>query len=175
MNLNLIEKSIIPLFLATLLIGGFYWQFPIIYALIIETFTEDKLSILYSHLLIYTFLVLILFIFFINTLNHFFIKSKVFVAVVIVSLLIFYTLSHHIIYDTFQYFLFLQLSENMVMGLTLFIVTTVGYTFYSLFLLLFNKFVPLFHSIILMLIALIYSLFFIDTYCYPISEIVHKF
>ena len=175
MNLTLIEKSIIPLFLATLLIGGFYWQFPIIYALIIESFTEDKLSILYSHLLIYTFLVLILFIFLSNSLNYFFIKSKVFVAVVIVALLTFYSLSSSIIYDVFEYFIFLKLPEDAIMGLTLFIVTTLGYAFYSLFLLVFNKFVPLSHSIILMLITLIYSLFFIDTYCYPISEIVHKF
>jgi len=175
MSINLIEKSLLPLFVATLLLGGFFWQFTTIYPFIINNFSSHKLSVLYSHLIIYTFLVFILFTSFANLLNHFILKSKIFISVTLLVFLIFYALSNTVIHDLLRYFLNLPLSEDAIMGLILFIVTTVGYALYSLVLLFFNRFIPLIHIIIFTLLGLSYSAFFINSYCYPILEIFNKF
>lgn len=175
MSINLIEKSLLPLFVATILLGGFFWQFTTIYPFIIDNLRSEKLSILYSHLIIYTFLVLILFISFSNLINHFILKSKIFVTITIVSILIFYALSTTVIHDLFSYFIDFPLSENSIMGLVLFIVTTIGYALYSLLLMIFNRFIPLSHILIFTLFGLIYSILFINSYCYPILEIFNKF
>lgn len=175
MSINLIKKSLLPLFVATTLLGGFFWQFSTLYPLIIDNFRSDKLSILYSHLIIYTFLVFILFTSFTNLINHFILKSKIFITVTIISILIFYALSSSVIHDLFSYFIDLPISENSLMGLVLFIVTAIGYALYSLLLLIFNKFIPLSHIIIFTLFGLIYSILFINSYCYPILEIFNKF
>ena len=175
MSINLIEKSLLPLFVATLLLGGFFWQFTTVYPFIINNFSSYKLSVLYSHLIIYTFLVFILFTSFANLLNHFILKSKIFISVTLLVFLIFYALSNTVIHDLLRYFLNLPLSEDAIMGLILFIVTTVGYALYSLVLLFFNRFIPLIHIIIFTLLGLSYSAFFINSYCYPILEIFNKF
>ena len=173
--MHLIEKSIIPLLVATLLVGVFYWQFISIYPSLIERFTEEKLSILYAYLIIYAFLILTLFTSLTNFLNHFILKSKTFVAVTMIVLLSFYTLSSDVFYDLFQYFLKLPLSENGIMGLVLFIVSTLGYSFYSVIILLFNRFIPLIHVFVFTLIHLVYSLLFINNYFHPLTEALKKF
>jgi len=175
MSINLIEKSLLPLFVATLLLGGFFWQFTTVYPFIINNFSSYKLSVLYSHLIIYTFLVFILFISFTNLINHFILKSKFFIAVTLLVSLLFYALINHLVNDLLDYFITLPLSEDRLMGLILFIVTTIGYSLYSLILLFFNKFIPLSHIIIFTLLGLSYSAFFINSYCYPIVEIFSKF
>ncbi len=175
MSINLIKNSLLPLFVATLLVGGFFFYFRIIYPSIIETFTSDKLYVLYSHLIIYIFLVLILFTSFTNLVNHFFIKSKIFISVIIITFLIFYSLIYTLIGDLLDYFIKLPLSENSLMGLIVFIVTTFGYAIYSLVLLLFNRFIPLSHIFIFTIIGLIYSALFINSYCYPVLDIFTKF
>jgi len=175
MSITLIEKSLLPLFMATLFLGGFFWQFSTIYPFLIDNFSNDKLSVLYTHLIIYTFLVFIFFTSLANLLNHFILKSKIFIAITLLVCLLFYTLSNSIISDLFHYFLNLPLSENALMGLVLFMVTSVGYTLYSLLLLFFNKFIPLSHIFIFTLLGLSYSALFINSYCYPILEIFSKF
>lgn len=175
MYLKIIEKSILPLFLSTLIVGLFYWQFTYIYPYIIDNFTKDKLSILYAHLFIYIFLVLILFISINNLLNYFFIRSKLFVTVSIIVILIFYTLSYAVLYDVTNYFINYPLSDKALMGMVLFIVGTFSYSLYSLGILFFKDRVPLFHIFVFTLLALVYSAGFIDTYCYPISEFFTKF
>jgi hypothetical protein len=175
MSINLIEKSLLPLFVATLLLGGFFWQFTTIYPFLIDNFSNAKLSILYTHLMIYTFLVFILFSSFANLLNHFFLKSKLFIAITLLSVLFFYFLSSSVISDLFHYFLHLPLSEDALMGLVVFMVTTLGYALYSLFLLFFNKFIPLSHILIFTLLGLTYSALFINTHCYSIWDIFTQF
>jgi hypothetical protein len=175
MSINLIQKSIIPLFLATLLLGVFYWQFTFLYAFLLEKFTEEKLSVLYSHLFIYSFLILTFFVSFINLFNYFIIKSKIFVSVTILTLLIFYALSYTTYVDIFQYFISLPLSDNALIGSIFFIVGTFSYALYSIIRLWIYKFIPLTHMMIFTLLSLGYSAFFIDTYCYPVADILTKF
>jgi len=180
MNLKLIEeitqKSIIPLFLSTLTIGLFYWQFTKVYPFIIEHFTEDKLSILYSHLLIYIFLIHLLFISLTNLINNIIVKSKVFVIVTIVALLIFYTSMYPILKDILDYFMVSNpLSENSTIGMIFFVVGTIGYSLFSMTILFFKKTIPYSHILIFTLLALAYSAWFIDSYCYPIGELLSKF
>jgi len=174
MIITLIQKSIIPLFVATLLLGGFFWQFTMLYGSIIEHFTEDKLYVIYSHLIIYTFLSFTWMLSIIHSLNHLFFKSKTFIAVPLASILIFYTLSYNIFYNLFLYFVEFPLSENALMGLVLFIVTTFGYALYSLLLLFFNKFVPIMHVLIFTLLETVYSLLFINQECYSILDMFNK-
>jgi len=175
MSINLIKKSLLPLFVATLLLGGFFWQFSSIYPFIIDNFTNAKLSVLYAHLIIYSFLALILFTSLVNLLNYFIFKSRFFILVNLLVSLVFYILLNSTINDLFSYFINLPLSENIIMGLVLFIVTSIGYPIYSLVLLFFDKFIPLSHIFIFTLLGLLYSAIFIDSYCYPISEIFSKF
>ena len=177
MNLKLIEKitkkSMIPLFLSTLIIGLFYWQFTKIYPFIIEHFTENKLSILYAHLLIYIFLVHLLFVSLTNLLNNILIKSKIFVIATVLVLLTFYTLMYPILKDILEYFMVSNpLSENSIMGLILFVVGTTGYSLFSMGILFFKKAIPYSHIFIFTLLALAYSAWFINSYCYPIGELL---
>jgi len=175
MSINLIQKSLIPLLVSTLLLGVFYWQVTYVYAFLIENFIEDKLSTLYFHLFIYLFLVLILFVSLVNLLNFFLIKSKIFSILTISMLLVFYALSYSIYVEIFQYLLNFSLSENVIMGAILFVVGTFGYSLYSIFALIFNKFIPLTHILIFTLLGLGYAVFFINIYCYPIINILTKF
>ena len=175
MSINLIQKSLIPLIVSTLLLGVFYWQFTYVYAFLIENFTKDKLSVLYFHLFIYSFLVLILFISLINLLNFSLIKSKNFHTVTISVLLFFYTLSYSIHIEVFQYLLNYPLSDNSIMGAILFVVGTFSYTLYSLVSFIFNKFIPLTHILIFTMLGVGYAVFFINTHCYPVVDILIKF
>ena len=175
MSINLIKKSIIPLSIATALLGGFFWQFPIIYSSIIQNFTEDRLYVLYSHLIIYTFLILILIVSIANLLNYFLLKSKIFIATTLISTLIFYLLSFGVLKDLFHYFIHFPLSESSLMGLVLFAVTSFGYALYSLIYPFFNRYIPLLHISIFTLFGLLYSAFFINNHCYPIGEIWSRF
>lgn len=167
MNLKIIEKSLLPLFLATIFIVAFNWQFTYTYAYIVEQFREEKLSILYAHLYIYTFLVFTLFLFFMNMLNHL-LKSKLFIATITFTLFIFYGFSYEVILDPLSFFKNYPLKDNELMLMVLFVVTTLIYGTYSFLILFFNRFVPLIHSFVFLLIALAYSAWFIDLYCYPI-------
>jgi len=175
MSITLIEKSIIPLLVATLLLGGFFWQFTTIYSFIIENFKADRLYVLYSHLIIYTFLVFIVVLSLANLINHFLLKSKIFIAIISVTLLIFYILSYDVFSDLFRYFLDVPISEDTFMGLILFTVTTFGYAIYSLLLTFFNRFIPLAHIMLFTLLGVAYSVFFINSHCYPILDILSKF
>jgi len=174
MNINLIQKSIIPLTLSTLLIGSFYWQFTYSYAYLIENFKAEKLSSIYSYLFIYSFFILTLFVSLANIINHFFLKSKLFISTIIIAFLVFYALISEPLGNIIHYFLRLSFDESMVMGMVMFVVSTIGYALYSLIILLFNRFVPLLHIALFTLFSLLYSLFYIDSFCLPIGEFLTK-
>jgi hypothetical protein len=174
MNINLIQKSIIPLTLSTLLIGSFYGQFTYNYSYIIENFKAEKLSSIYSYLFIYSFFILTLFISIANTINYFFLKSKLFISIVVIALLSFYALLFEPLGNIIHYFLRLSFDESMVMGMVMFVVSTFGYALYSLILVPFNRFIPLLHVALFTLFSLLFSLFFIDSFCMPIGEFLTK-
>jgi len=176
MNLKLIQQSIIPLFLSTIIIAIFYWQFTKVYPFIIEHFTDNKLSILYAHLLIYIFLVHLLFVSATNLINNLIVKSKVFVIATIMVLLAFYLLSYTILKDILDYFMISNpLSENAIIGMIFFVIGTIGYSILSVGILFFKKIIPYSYIIIFTLLSLAYSAWFINAYCYPIGEILSKF
>lgn len=174
MNLKIIEKSLLPLFLATIFIVAFNWQFTYTYTFLIEHFREDKLSTLYAHLFIYSFLVFTIFLFFMNLINHIY-KSKIFIVSICIALLIFYGFSYEPIINTLKYFITYPLTTKGIMFMILFVVSTFIYGIYSLSIVFFNKFVPFSHSFIFLGLSLAYSVFFVNFYCYPISTILTKF
>jgi len=174
MNLSTIKKSLLPLLLATIFIVAFNWQFTHVYAYLIEHFREEKLSTLYAHLFIYTFLVFTIFLFFMNTLNLL-LKSKTFISTIVIALFIFYGFAHEAIINPLQYFINYPLSTYGTMFMILFVVTTLVYGLYSVSILFFNRFIPFSHSLIFLYIALAYSIWFIDHFCYPISTILTRF
>jgi hypothetical protein len=175
MSLKLIQQSIIPLFIATLFIGLFYFQFQYIYPFIIENFRDAPLLLVYSHLFLYIFLVLVLFTSLINLINHFILKSKIFITINILVILMFYLFFSSNILDILNYFISYPFNENSIMGIILFMVASFGYTLYSMGILFFNRFIPLSHIFVFLLISLIYTAFFIDIYCYPIEDFFNKF
>ena len=174
MNIKIIEKALLPLFLATLTVTAFNWQFVHIYPYLIEHFRLEKLSILYSHLFIYTFLILTLFIFFIIVINRYIVKSKVFSIVTIVMLLSFYLFSHNMLEDIFSYFLSYPLSTNAIMGMVLFVVGSISYSLYALVSMFLKNAIPLSHSFIFVILSISYSALFINHYCYSIFEIMDR-
>ncbi len=174
MNFKIVENSLPSLIIATIFIVAFTWQFPYIYQFLIETFKEERLSILYSHLFLYTFLTFTLFLFLINLTNYF-LKSKIFIITTTLSIFIFYSLIYQAIVDILQYFITYPLTIKELLLMVLFIVTTFIYGSYSLMITLFNKFIPLSHSLIFFLISILYSAWFIHLYCYPIPTIMTKF
>ena len=173
MNLQLLlEKAFIPLLLTTIFIVAFELQFPHIYSYLIEHFKDEKLSILYAHLFIYNFLSLSIFSYFLILINKFLIKSYLFIGFSMFMLLIFYGLSYRVIIDSLNYFIDYPLSSNAIMGMILFIVSSFGFVIYSLTFAIIKKNIPLSHATLFFLFAVIYSAFFIDKYCYPISELI---
>ena len=174
MNLTKITNSLLPLLLATIFIVAFNWQFTHVYAYLIEHFREEKLSILYAHLFIYTFLVFTLSLFFMNLVNLI-LKSKTFIATIVVTLFIFYAFSYEAVIDALQYFINYPLSSYGTMFMILFVVTTLVYGSYSIGILFFNRFIPFSHSLVFLAIALAYSAWFIELFCYPILTILTKF
>jgi len=175
MSLKLLQQSIIPLFLATLFIGLFYFQFQYIYPFIIETFRNEPLLQLYSHLFLYSFLILVLFTSLMNFINHFILKSKTFIIVNMLVILLFYLFSSSIIIDMLHYFIGYPFNENSIMGIIIFMVASFGYSIYSVAILFFKRFIPLSHLFVFLLLSLVYTATFIDTYCYPIEELFNKF
>ena len=174
MYLTKITNSLLPLLLATVFIVAFNWQFTHLYAYLIEHFREEKLSTLYAHLFIYTFLVFTLSLFFMNLVNLI-LKSKTFIATIVVTLFIFYAFSYEAVIDALQYFINYPLSSYGTMFMILFVVTTLVYGSYSIGILFFNRFIPFSHSLVFLAIALAYSAWFIELFCYPILTILTKF
>jgi len=174
MNLTKITKSLLPLLLATLFIVAFNWQFTHIYAYLLDHFKEGKLAIIYAHLFIYSFLIFTLSLFFMNLFNLL-LKSKVFIGTITIALFLFYGFTHEAIINNIHYFINYPLSVYSTMFMVLFIVTTMVYGCYNLALLFFNRFVPFSHSLVFLSIALVYSAWFINLFCYPISSILTRF
>jgi hypothetical protein len=67
------------------------------------------------------------------------------------------------------------LNENSVISMMFFVVGTIGYSLLSIGILFFKKVIPYSYIIIFTLLALAYSAWFIDAYCYPIEELLSKF
>jgi len=172
MNLQLLEKSFIPLLLSTIFIVAFEVSLPHGYDYIIKHFKDEKLSVLYAHLFIYSFLSLSLFSYFLTLINNFLIKSHLFIGASMLILSIFYGLSYHVFIDTIKYFIDYPLSNNSIMGMILFVVSTFSFVLYSLALAILKKFTPISHATLFLLFAMLYSAFFINKYCYPIAELM---
>ena len=172
MNLQLLEKAFMPLLLSTIFIVAFELQFPRTYSYFIEHFKDEKLSVLYAHLFIYSFLSLSLFSYFLTLINNFLIKSHFFIGLSMFMLLVFYGLSSEVFIDSLKYFIDYPLSSNAIMGMILFVVSTFSFVLYSLTFAIIKKTIPLSHATLFFLFSLVYSALFIDKYCYPISEII---
>lgn len=176
MNLKLFQQSIIPLLFTTLIVALFYWQFTNVYPFIIEHFTNDKLSVLYAHLLIYIFFIHLLFVSLANLINNLFVQSKVFLITTVMVLIIFYALVYPILKDILEYFIVANpLSENAIIGMLFFVVGTIGYSLFSMGILFLRNTIPYSHVLIFTLLSLAYSAWFINSYCYPIEEFLSKF
>jgi len=175
MYLRLLQQSVIPLFLAVLFIGLFYFQFLYTYPFLIENFREEPLFMLYSHLFLYAFVILVLFTTLVNTINHFFIKSKVFVISTLLTLSVFYMVIYPVISDLFNFLLEYKFDETTTMGIVFFIISSLGYILYSLIIMAFKRFIPLSHTLFFLLVSLLYSALFINYYCYPIGDFFNKF
>lgn len=170
MNLKIIKQSLPALFLATIFIVAFNWQFSTIYTFLIEHSKEVKLSTLYTHLFIYSFSVFTLFLFLMNLLN-FFLKSRAFIMTIVLSLFLFIVASHQIYLDNIKYFLEDSSSSEETMGMILFIISTLIYAIYSLIITLIQKHVPMLHSLIFLIFSVAYSAWFIEAHAYPINEL----
>ncbi|HHS93145.1 MAG TPA: hypothetical protein ENK82_07350 [Campylobacterales bacterium] len=175
MNIKIIEKALLPLFIAAVLIVAFNWQFINSYAYILEHFKDEKLSVQIAHLFIYSFLALALSLFLINTLNIL-IKSKLFIATSIVTLFAFYLLSYEAFISHINYFIDYPLTANALMFMILYVISILVYALYSLVMPFLNDGkLPFIHSLIFLLIAITYSLWFIDNQAYPLSTLYEKY
>ncbi len=168
---NLI-KFIPALIYSVVILGIFYWQFNTLYSVIIESFKEEKLSILYTYLFIYLFGVYMLTIGVINLLNNILLKNRYFVQITSLTLLIFYGFSFQEFYHIIQYFIDYPLSQNSIMGIFFFIILSFGYSIYTIIMLFFKEHVPLTHTLIFLLLGVAYALYFINNYGRPLSELI---
>lgn len=170
MNLQIIKQLLIALFLATSFMIAFNWQFTYIYTFLIENSKEVKLSTLYTHLFIYGFLIFTIFLFLMNLINSF-LKSRFFIAMIVITFFLYYFSAYEVFLDTIKYFLHYAKSSEEVMSIVLFIILTLVYQLYSLVITLFGKVVPFFHSLVFLILALAYSAWFIDAHAYPIETL----
>jgi len=175
MNIEILEKALLPFFLAVLVMVAFNSQFTHSYSFILEHFKDAKLSIQIAHLFVYSFLVLGIFLFLINTLNLF-VKSKVFITTTVVTLFTFYLLSYESLITNINYFIHYPLSTNTIMFMILFVVSVIVYALYSLLMPFFNNGqLPFLHSLTFLLIAVIYSAWFIHEHGYKLSTLYEKY
>jgi len=170
MHLQIIKQLFIALFLAILFMMAFNWQFTYIYTFLIENSKEVKLSTLYTHLFIYGILIFTMFLFLMNLINAF-LKSRFFIAMIVITFFLYYFSAYEVFLDTIKYFLHYVKSSEELMFIVLFIILTLVYQLYSLGITLFNKRVPFFHSLVFLILALAYSAWFIDTHAYPIETL----
>jgi len=175
MNFKIIEKSILPFSFAVAIMLAFTWKFPSIYHFIIENFKEEKLSILYVHLFIYSFLVANALLFISNILNTALLRSKAFIMTIVITTFVFYGLSHQTFLDSISYFLDYPLAKNDLLFMILFLVSTLMYGIYSIVVALFNVFVPIFHSLLFFIASTSYTLWFIHHYAYPLSTLSEQY
>jgi hypothetical protein len=175
MSFKIIEKSILPFSFAVVIMLAFIWKFPSIYHLIIEEFKEEKLSILYLHLFLYSFLAFNLLLFVSNFINTALIKSKAFIMTIVITTCIFYALSYETFLDAIRYFIEYSLTKDALLFMILFLVSTTIYSIYSLIILIFNSFVPITHSFVFFVISIIYGLWFIHNYAYPLSTLSEQY
>ncbi|NEW60626.1 hypothetical protein GSY74_04960 [Sulfurovum sp. bin170] len=163
-----IIKFIPALLYSIVFMGLFYWQFISVYGFIIDHYKESKLFILYGYLFVYLFGVPIVTITVINLLHQYLIKSVAFVAITIITLLIFYGLSFSDFYHIIEFFISHPLPSDSIMGMIFFIVLSIGYSLYSIGILFFRQSIPLSHIVIFLGIGTFYSAGFIHYYCMPL-------
>jgi len=158
---KLILKLIPPLIYSVIFLAIFYWQFIYIYGSIIQNFEKSKLSILYVYIFIYTYGILILSVTVINLIYKYLIKNRIFPLIVLISIIIFYTLSFKDIYHIIEFFLKSPLYSSSRFLTIFFIVLSFGYTFYTLFLALFGKVLNTLEIFSITTIGIIYSIYVI--------------
>jgi len=165
MALKSIIKFIPSLLYSIVFLGLFYWQFITVYGSIIEHYKESKLFILYGYLFIYLFGVPIVTVSIINILHNYLIKNIAFVAVTVVTILVFYGLSFGQFYHAIDYFVSYPIPSNSILGMIFFIILSIVYSIYSISILFFKKNMPLSHIVIFLGIGTTYSVGFIHLYC----------
>jgi hypothetical protein len=163
-----ITKFIPALLYSIVFLGLFYWQFISVYGFIIDHYKESKLFVLYGYLFVYLFEVSIIAVTIINLIHKYLIKSISFIAISIMTLLIFYGLSFGEYYHIIDYFISYPLSPNSIMGMIFFIVLSVIYALYSIGILFFKESIPLSHIVIFLGVGTAYSVGFIHYYCMPL-------
>jgi len=163
-----IIKFIPALLYSIVFLGLFYWQFLSVYDFIIHNFTQSKLFVLFGYLFIYIFWVPIVAISTVNLLQKYLIKTKSFVIITVITLLIFYILSFGDFYHIIDYFIKFPLSSMAIMGMIFFITLSLGYALYSLGILYFRDSMPISHILIFLFLGLFYSIGFIHNYCMPL-------
>jgi len=168
MVFQLIIKFIPALLYSIAFLGLFYWQFLSVYDYIIHNFTQSKLFVLFGYLFIYVFCVPIVAISIINLLQKYLIKTKSFVIITVITLLIFYILSFDDFYHIIDYFIKFPLSSTAIMGMIFFITLSLGYALYSLGVLYFRDSMPISHILIFLFLGVFYSIGFIHNYCMPL-------
>jgi len=161
-------KKIIPsLLYSIVLLALFYWQFNAQYAQIINAFSNEKLSILYSYLFLYYFGLFLVGITTVNLINYL-LNRKSFVTVSLMTLLIFYALTLPNFYHIIAYFIHYPLNNHAIMSMVFFIVLTFAYALYSIVILYFRSHIPLSHLIIFVLLSGGYLLYFLQHYGKPL-------
>jgi len=168
MVFQLIIKFIPALLYSIAFLGLFYWQFLSVYDYIIHNFTQSKLFVLFGYLFIYVFCVPIVAISIVNLLQKYIIKTKSFVIITVITLLIFYILSFDDFYHIIDYFIKFPLSSTAIMGMIFFITLSLGYALYSLGVLYFRDSMPISHILIFLFLGVFYSIGFIHKYCMPL-------
>jgi len=159
-----ILKSIPSLLLTIIFLAIFYGQFIYIYALIIESFKDSKLSILYIYIFLYTYGILILSVTIINLFYKYLIQDRIFIVVTLISIFIFYILLFKDIYHIIEFFLRFSLYFNSKFLTIFFIVLAFSYTLYSLIMGLLGRGVTLLQIISIVSITIIYSIYLLSSY-----------
>ena len=167
-----IVKFIPSLIYTVLMLGIFYWQFNTVFSTIIESLKEERLLTLYSYLFIYLFGVYIFTIGVINLLHHSILHNQLFVQITSLILLLFYGFSFQEFYHIIEYFIEYPLSSNSIIGVFFFIFLSFGYSLYSIIILIFKEHMPLSHTLIFLLLALLYALYFINSYGTPLENML---
>ena len=158
--LQSIIKTIPSMLYSIVLLALFYWQFNDQYALLINRFSDAKLSVLYGYLFIYLFGTFMLMTTLVN-LIHAMIHQKAFVIITLLTLVIFYALSLENFAHIIQYFIHYPFDTYTIMGMIFFMLLSFVYALYSMGILYFKTAIPWSHLLIFVVLGLLFVLYFI--------------
>ncbi len=129
-----ILKLIPSLIYTVIFLSIFYWQLYI-FIVLIRSFGNHQLEILYMYIFVYTYGVLILSVTLINIFYKYLISNIAFILFSLVSIIIFYILSFRDIYHIIEFLLRLSADEDRKL-LIVFLLFVFGYAIYTMFMVL---------------------------------------